>query len=223
LRHNRELCERMIRCRDLCRNAGPQAKTIALSEENLVDQVVSGSWPVGGLCVEPFHLSCRNHERMKQLYSWPWMETQVARTIEVWNSSVAPSMLVGMRYSLKEQQTREKAYDEALRAVEREAKRTPRNRPGRFATKNRVTASFARLAAAALDLEDEMIALVINDFLPVGTRLARWARRFDPSLSHGRHDSGMPECLDRVRASTPARRAREHHAIHSGIQSPVSI
>jgi hypothetical protein len=133
--------------------------------------------------VEPFHLSFRNRERMKQLYSWPWVETQVARTIDVWNGSVAPSMLIGMRYCLKEQQKREKAYDEALRAVEREAKRTPRNRPERFAAQNRITASFARFSATALDLEDEAIALLTNDFLPVGTTLARWARRFDPSLS----------------------------------------
>jgi hypothetical protein len=120
---------------------------------------------------------------MKQLYSWPWVETQVARTIDVWNGSVAPSVLGGTRYSLKEQQKREKAYDEAVRAVEREAKRTPPNRPERFAAQNRITASFARFSATALDLEDEAIALLTNDFLPVGTTLARWARRFDPSLS----------------------------------------
>lgn len=122
---------------------------------------------------------------MKQLYSWSWVDTQVARTIDIFNDSVVPSVLGGTRYSLHEQQKREKAYDEALRAVEREAKRAPRNSPERFATQNRITASFARFSAAALDLEDEAIALLVDDFLPVGTRLARWARRFDASLSMG--------------------------------------
>ena len=28
-----------------------------------------------------------------------------------------------------------------------------------------------------------MVDLLTNDFLPVGTKLARWARRFDPTLS----------------------------------------
>jgi hypothetical protein len=137
----------------------------------------------GGLCLEPFHLSFRNRERMKQFYSWSWVETQVARTIDILNGSVAPSVLGGRQYSLHEQQKREKAYDEALRAVEREAKRTPRNRPERLARQNRITTSLARFSAAALDLEDEAIVLLTNDFLPVGARLARWARRFDASLS----------------------------------------
>jgi hypothetical protein len=123
--------------------------------------------------------------RMKQFYSWSWVETQVARTIDILNDSAAPSVLGGIQYSLHEQQKREKAYDEALRAVEREAKRTPRNRLERFARQNRITTSFARFSAAALDLEDEAIALLTNDFLPVGTKLARWARQFDASLSMG--------------------------------------
>jgi hypothetical protein len=122
---------------------------------------------------------------MKQFYSWSWVETQVARTIDILNDSAAPSVLGGIQYSLHEQQKREKAYDEALRAVEREAKRTPRNRLERFARQNRITTSFARFSAAALDLEDEPIALLADDFLPVGTKLARWARQFDASLSMG--------------------------------------
>jgi hypothetical protein len=120
---------------------------------------------------------------MTELYSWPWVQAQVARTIEIWNGSVSPSVLGGTQYSLEEQQKREKASDQALRAVERQAKRTPRTRSERFATQNRITASFARFSAVALDLEDEAIALLTNDFLPVGTRLARWARQFDANLS----------------------------------------
>ena len=87
------------------------------------------------------------------------------------------------QYCLKQQREREQAYDAALREVEREARRTPRTRPERLAAQDRITASFARFAAAALDLKGEAIQLLTGDFLPVGTKLARWARQFDPTLS----------------------------------------
>ena len=120
---------------------------------------------------------------MERLYSWPWVEAQVARTIEVWNSGAGRSALGGVQYSAQEQQQREKAYDEALRAVERELKRTPRSKTERLQTQARITAAFARFSATALGLEPDAIDLLTNDFLPVGTKLARWARQFDPSLS----------------------------------------
>lgn len=120
---------------------------------------------------------------MQQLYSWPWVEAQVAQTIEVWNSSASRSADAGQRYSRKEQQRREKAYDEGLRAVEREARRTPRSKAERLETQDRVIASFARFSATALDLDDEAIKLLTEDFLPAGTQLARWARQFDECLS----------------------------------------
>lgn len=120
---------------------------------------------------------------MERLYSWPWVEAQVARTIEVWNAGAGQSALGGVQYSVQEQQRREKAYDEALRAVEREIKRTPRSKTERQQTQARITAAFARFSATALGLEPDAIDLLTNDFLPAGTKLARWARRFDPSLS----------------------------------------
>ena len=119
---------------------------------------------------------------MQQLYSWPWVEAQVAQTIEVWNGGAARTTQDGPRYSLKEQQKREKAYDQGLRAVEREVRRTPRSRAERIESKDRIVASFARFSAAALDLEGEAVKLLTDDLLPVGTKLARWARRFDPNL-----------------------------------------
>jgi hypothetical protein len=70
-----------------------------------------------------------------------------------------------------------------LQAVEREAKKKPRTRAERLEAQERITASFARFSAAALDLEDDAVELLTDDFLPVGTKLARWARRFDESLS----------------------------------------
>jgi hypothetical protein len=122
---------------------------------------------------------------MRQRYSWSWVEAAVAQTIEVWNDSIVPSALGGRQYGLKEQQTREKAYDKELRAVEREAKKAPRSRPERLAAQDRIVASFALFSAAALDLEEGAVALLTNDFLPAGAVLARWARRFDASLTMG--------------------------------------
>ena len=54
--------------------------------------------------------------RMERLYSWPWVEAQVAQTIEVWNAGAGWLALGGAQYSAQEQQQREKAYDEALRS-----------------------------------------------------------------------------------------------------------
>lgn len=130
--------------------------------------------------------------RMDRLYSWPWVEAQVARTIAVWNAGAGPSALGGAQYSVQEQQRREKAYDDALWAVERELKQTPRSQTERLQTQERITAAFARFSAVALGLEPDAVELLTDDFLPVGTRLARWARRFDPSLN-------MPEIVQACR------------------------
>lgn len=111
------------------------------------------------------------------------MEAQVAQTLEVWNSSAASSALSGPRYGLNEQQRREKVYDAEMRTLEREAKRASRTKTGRIATQHRIVASFARFSATALDLEADAVQLLTTDFLPAGTTLARWARRFDASLS----------------------------------------
>lgn len=120
---------------------------------------------------------------MRPLDNWSWVEMQVAQTIEVWNGSTALSGSDGKRYSPKEQRKREKAYDEGLRAVEREARKAPRTRSERLATQDCILAAFGRFSATALDLEDDAVRLLTNDFLPAGTELARWARRFDAGLS----------------------------------------
>jgi hypothetical protein len=120
---------------------------------------------------------------MGRLYSWPWVEAQAARTIELWNAGARQSALGGIQYSVQEQQRREKAYDEALRTVERELKRPPSTKTDRLQTQTRITAAFARFSATAFGLEPDAIDLLTNDFLPVGTKLAMWARRFDPSLT----------------------------------------
>jgi hypothetical protein len=119
---------------------------------------------------------------MEQRYSWSWVEARVAQTIEVWNGGAAQAAQDGPRYSPTEQRKREKAYDQGLRAVEREAKRKPGTKAERIRTQDRIVAAFARFSATALDLEGEAVKLLTDDLLPVGTNLARWARRFDASL-----------------------------------------
>jgi hypothetical protein len=119
---------------------------------------------------------------MQPIYSWSWVEAQVAQTIAVWDSAAANATLNGGQYTRKQQQEREKAYDQGLRAVEREVKRAPRTKADRLKTQDRIVAAFARFSATALDLEGETVHLLTDDFLPVGTKLARWARQFDPNL-----------------------------------------
>jgi hypothetical protein len=120
---------------------------------------------------------------MTQQYDWAWVKVQVAQTIKVWNSCAGRFPQGGQCFSANAAQSREEAYDEALEAVERELDRAPQNKAERLAMQDRIVASFARFSATALALDAETTALLTNDFLPVGTKLARWARCFDPSLS----------------------------------------
>jgi hypothetical protein len=131
---------------------------------------------------------------MHRLYSWPWIEAQVAATVEAWGSCASRRLPHAPHYSTAEQRKREMAYDAGLQAVERELKKTRGTRSAalRRTTQQRLTAAFARFAATALDLDDNAIELLIADFLPVGTQLARWARAFDPGLS-------MPDIIQACR------------------------
>jgi hypothetical protein len=120
---------------------------------------------------------------MKPIYDWAWVENQVTRAMDVWNGSRSSWPQGGRLFSPKEQQQREKAYDEELQAVEQEARRAPRSKTERIEMHNRLVASFARFSATALDLDGETIKILTDEFLPVGTKLARWARCFDGDLS----------------------------------------
>src|SRR5579859_6797675 len=81
------------------------------------------------------------------------------------------------RFSSREQKQREKAYDRALDDVRRTCRM---QRPD---TEERLTGSFAVFGAEALDLGPDASDLLTQKFLPVGKQLARWAHRFDPTLS----------------------------------------
>jgi hypothetical protein len=120
---------------------------------------------------------------MEQRYSWPWIEAQVEQTTEEWNRCALPSLPPSVCYSRKEQQQHEKAYDEGLRAVQREARRVPRTPSEHLAVKQRIVALFPPFASVALGLQAEETDLITNEFLPMGTELARWSRSFDRSLT----------------------------------------
>ncbi|HEX3662851.1 MAG TPA: class 1 isoprenoid biosynthesis enzyme [Acidobacteriaceae bacterium] len=117
---------------------------------------------------------------------WEWVEAEVERTATEWTGCAAARAPEARRYSIQEHRERERAYDRALDAVEKEAKRVRRRARfgarAREGAQERITAAFARFSAEALGLGEDAIGLLTNDFLPVGTQLARWARAFDPGL-----------------------------------------
>ena len=112
-----------------------------------------------------------------------WIDAHVARTTQVWRHSAALQPRPGPRYSVRDHQSRERAYDAALHAVEHEADATPPTASGRAATQRRLLATFARFAANALDLDARTTGLLTDLFLPAGIQFARSARSFDPAIS----------------------------------------
>ena len=120
-----------------------------------------------------------------ETYDDAWVTAQVAHTIEAWHDSGwRPSQRAHL-YGSAEQENRERAYDEALQAAERELRLPPETSPEQSGMEDRLVASFGQFAARALDLDGEAINLLTQEFLPVGTELARRARRFDAGLGMG--------------------------------------
>ena len=101
----------------------------------------------------------------------------------MWNECAGLGIPTVIPYSRREQKKREKAYDEGVRSVEDELENHPETRPGRATQQDRLIASFGRFATTALGLEDEAVRMITGDFIPVGTKLARWTRRFDPEMT----------------------------------------
>jgi hypothetical protein len=126
----------------------------------------------------------------RECYDWSWVEARVAETAQVWCACAGTGESSEFRppaaplFSPEEQRRREVAYDEGLLAVEREAKRAPRNGAERLEAQRRIVAAFPRFASIALGIEGETVDLLTGGFLRVGTQFARWARRFDATLSH---------------------------------------
>lgn len=120
-------------------------------------------------------------------FGWEWVEAEVERTAAVWTACAAMRAPEERIFSPREHREREQAYDRALAAVEGEAKRVRRRARfggrAREGAQERIVAAFARFSAEALGLGEPAIGLLTDDFLPVGTQLARWARAFDPELA----------------------------------------
>jgi len=88
-------------------------------------------------------------------------------------------------FTVAEQTAREACLEEFIARVEGDLSHPPRSKSGRKALRERLTCAFERFAKTALDLKDNHLALLLNGgFSAIGTQMARWARRFDPSVSH---------------------------------------
>lgn len=112
----------------------------------------------------------------------PWVKEHVARSIELWNRCAGHEIPAAPRFSRPEQKKREAAYDAEVRSVEGELQNHPATRSERAAQQDKIIASFAHFATTALGLEDDAVRKITDDFIPVGTELGRWTRRFDPEM-----------------------------------------
>jgi hypothetical protein len=119
---------------------------------------------------------------MESCFTWSWVESQVSASAAAWSTCAGRRLLALPQYSPREQQKREDAYDEALLAVEREA-RLIRHKGASTDARRRVVAVFPRFASVALGLEDDAVRMLNEGFLPIGTQFAQWAKHFDPTLS----------------------------------------
>lgn len=102
-------------------------------------------------------------------------------SIDLWHRANGPWRGTEPRYIPREQRRREASYDRAFRDVQRISRSARRIDP--HILKSRLVSSFAGFAAEALDLGEPSIQRLTTEFLPVGTQLTTWARRFDPTLS----------------------------------------
>ena len=121
---------------------------------------------------------------MKHGYSQAWVEAKTAETIKQWSLCAATALPAGTQYTAKEHRAHEKVYDKGLRAVEREGRRAARSSAMRLETQRRIVALFPQFATIALGLSGAENQLITGSFLPMGTELARWSRRFDRTLSN---------------------------------------
>lgn len=120
---------------------------------------------------------------MGELFNPSWVSAEVARCSELWRDCGSRPAQLGARYSARDHEARELAYDAAMHEVEWEAKRLARNPALRGAAERRMISAFARFAQNALDLDHDQVVLLTDDFLPAGIDFARRARAFDPDIS----------------------------------------
>lgn len=119
---------------------------------------------------------------MDTLLTERWLDSQIDNSANLWIESAGPWAHPSPVFTSRAQRARERAYDRALRDVQRLTRVSSRTRPAE--TEACLLAAFARFAAHALELGPSSIDLLTHGFLPVGTELARWAHRFDPTLTN---------------------------------------
>jgi hypothetical protein len=108
----------------------------------------------------------------------PHDDDWASETADLWHDCAGLPPPNARIYTPAEQHENELAYDEALETVEADIQRADE-----LGTRDRLIASFARFSSKALGLDHESIDLLTTQFLPAGTQLAQWARRFDANLS----------------------------------------
>jgi hypothetical protein len=129
---------------------------------------------------------------MRNHYDWRWVEEQTERTAGVWDGCDRLLPAGGVRFTSRQQDERESAYDAAMAAVEIELEKFSSSEQESSSVRAEVIRAFGLFAARALDLAPDAIEILTDDFMPVGTGLAQWARRFDPDL-------GMPDIIQACR------------------------
>ncbi len=111
-------------------------------------------------------------------------EDLVQKTLAEWEDCPASLPPFPQTFTVSEQAEREARLGEFLKGVEGDLRRPPRTQAGRKALRERLTLAFERFGKTGLDLEEDHIALLLNDgFSAIGTQMSRNARRFDPSIN----------------------------------------
>jgi hypothetical protein len=117
-------------------------------------------------------------------WSYEGWDELVQEALAEWEECAACLPPFPETFTVAEQVAREARLEEFIKSVEGDLRRPPRSKAGRKALRERVTLAFERFARAGLDMQDEHVGLLMNDgFSSIGTQMARWARRFDPSIS----------------------------------------
>jgi len=120
----------------------------------------------------------------KNEWTFSGWEHLVQEALAEWEECPACLPPFPRTFTISEQVAREARLEKFLKSVEGDLRRPPRTHSGRGALRERLTFAFERFGRGALDLQDEHLALLLNDgFSAIGKQMAREARRFDPSIS----------------------------------------
>jgi hypothetical protein len=122
--------------------------------------------------------------RKKNEWTFAGWEDIVQEALTEWEGCTVCLPPFPRTFTVSEQAAREARLEEFLKSIEGDMRRPPRTQSGRNALRERLTFAFERFGKGALDLQDEHLALLLNDgFSAIGKQMAREARRFDPSIS----------------------------------------